>query len=144
MFRDSAAADAQFVAVELTPGNGVQMQARTAAGTDAIEIGSATVSGTIWVRLVKTGSTFTGYYSTAPVPGGALDWIEIGSVPTLNFTDSSFLAGLAVSSHNTGSISTASFADVTVTPEPATIALLSVGMLGVWQLRRRNRRIHCL
>ena len=144
MFRDSAAADAQFVAVELTPGNGVQMQARTAAGTDAIEIGSATVSGTIWVRLVKTGSTFTGYYSTGLAQGGALDWIEIGSVPTLDFTDSSFLVGLAVSSHDTSSIATASFADVTVTPEPATIALLSAGMLGVWQLRRRNKRIHSL
>ena len=114
------------------------------SGADAIEIGSATVSGTIWVRLVKTGSTFTGYYSTGLAQGGALDWIEIGSVPTLDFTDSSFLAGLAVSSHDTSSIATASFADVTVTPEPATIALLSAGMLGVWQLRRRNKRIHSL
>ncbi len=141
MFRDSAAADAQFVAMELTPGNGVQMQARTTAGANAIEIGSVAVSGTIWMRLVKTGSTFTGYYSTAAPQGGALDWIEIGSVAALNFTDSSFLAGLAVSSHDTSSISTASFVDVTVTPEPATIALLSVGMLGVWQLRRRIRGI---
>ena len=141
MFRDSAAANAQFVAVELTPGNGLQMQARTAAGASAVEVGSAAVSGTVWVRLVKTGSTFIGYYSTAAASNGTFNWIELGSIQTLNFTDSSFMVGLAASSHNTGSVSMASFANVTVTPEPTTIALLSFGLLGVWQLRRRNKRV---
>ena len=142
MFRDSSAADAQFVAVELTPGNGVQMQARTAAGSDAVEVGSASVSGTVWVRLVKMGTSFIGYYATTSSDPNPSDWIEFASVQNVAFSDVNFLAGLAVSSHSTSSISTASFSNVTVTPEPATIFLLAAGACVALQLRRRKRRIN--
>lgn len=142
MFRFSSAADAPFVAVELTPGNGVQMQARTASGAEAIEVGSAGAGSTVWVRLVKTGTSFIGYYATTVSVPNSSDWIEFGSLQNDAFSGTTFLAGLAVSSHSTSSLSTAEFANVTVTPEPAALFLFAGGLVGALQLMGRKRRIN--
>ena len=59
--------------------------------------------------LVKSGSLYTGYYSH-----DGSTWTEVGSI-SLNFSNSSYLAGLAVTSHASGTPCTATFDNVTLT-----------------------------
>ncbi len=114
MFRDSSAAGAIYVAIQATPASGVTMQwrsttngATTAATTGGIAGPSA--SNPVWLKLVKSGSLYTGYYSL-----NGSTWTEVGST-SLNFTNSSYLAGLGVTSHDNGTSCTATFDNVSVT-----------------------------
>lgn len=114
MFRNSAAPGAAYVAVELTGANGIQLQYRNADGASAVGGISVWGSAGVWVRLVKSGSTFTGYTSS----DGA-NWASFGTAQ-VGFTNSSYLAGLAVTSHNTSTLATATFSNVSVTSNRAT------------------------
>ena len=121
MFRDSLAAGSMFVDVVATPTSGVTMQWRNSTGGSC---GAATTSGVagpspsnpVWVMLVKSGSLYTGYYSL-----NGSTWIEAGTT-SLNFTNSAYLAGLAVTSQNTGTLSTATFDNVSSTAAAAALA----------------------
>ena len=103
---------AMFVDVVGTPGNGVAMQWRDAGGN----CGNAQVGGVaipsssqpVWVKLVESGGLYTGYYSL----DGAT-WTEVGSV-SMTFTNTSYLAGLAVTSHDNSTLTTATFDNVSL------------------------------
>jgi hypothetical protein len=62
-----------------------------------------------WVKVVRSGNTFTGYCS----PDGST-WTQVSS-QTINMA-SSVCIGLAVTSHDDGTLCTASFDNVTATP----------------------------
>jgi beta-glucanase (GH16 family) len=108
MIRESSAAGSSFVDVVLTPGNGVSMQYRASTGASAVE--AARVSGITtprWVKLVRSGNTFTGYDSA-----DGLGWMQLG---TINVTMApNVTTGLAVSAHDNTLLSTATFDNVTV------------------------------
>ncbi len=107
MFRNSSAANSPFVDVVLTPGNGVAMQWRDDSG----QLGNIQIAGITtpaWVQLVRSGNSFSGYYST-----DGSTWTLIGST-AITFSNTSILAGLAVTSHNTSALSIATFSDVTL------------------------------
>lgn len=107
MFRNSNAANSPFVDVVLTPGNGVAMQWRNDSGQlGSIQIAGITTSA--WVRIVRSGSTFSGYYST-----NGSTWTLIGST-SITFSNSSILAGLAVTSHNNSALAIATFSNVSL------------------------------
>jgi tripartite motif-containing protein 71 len=101
MIRQSLAANSMHAMMDLTPGNGAEFSRRSAAG------GSTTVtsrSGPVapyWVKLVRSGNTFTGYISS---DGGS--WTQVGS-STIAMT-ASVLVGLVVSSHDNAALCTAS------------------------------------
>ena len=113
MLRDSADASSMFVDVVATESNGVVLQWRNAYNG---QCGSLSVGGIpapsssspVWVKLVKSGSTFTGYCST-----DGSTWSNIGST-TVSFSNSAYLAGLAVTSHNYWVTTTAAFQSVQV------------------------------
>lgn len=108
MFRSSTAAGAMFVNVTITPGAGALFEWRSTTGGSC---GNATVSGVAapsWVKLARSGNSFSAYYST-----DGSQWFQIGSVQTIGMP-STYLAGLAVSSHNGGASCTASFDSVTL------------------------------
>jgi hypothetical protein len=67
------------------------------------------LSAPYWVKLVRSTNVFTGYYSA----DGA-NWTEQGSVT--NVIPSSVYVGLALTSHNSSSLGTATFDNVTVQP----------------------------
>jgi regulation of enolase protein 1 (concanavalin A-like superfamily) len=106
MFRASATATAMFVAVVVTPGSGVWMEWRSATAADC---GSTSITGAapVWVRLVRSGNTFTGYYS-----GDGAVWIQIGTVNVSMTT--AVRVGLAVTAHNDSLLCQAGFSDVSV------------------------------
>ncbi|MBV9170573.1 MAG: hypothetical protein JOZ81_10855 [Chloroflexi bacterium] len=109
---------AAYYAVLVTPGSGINVQYRATAGAGAAS--AATISGGVpaYVQVARSGTTFTAYTSTdgvtwAPIAGSSVSISMSGAV----------LAGLAVTSHNTGALSTVTFDTVTIgTGAPHTAA----------------------
>ena len=65
----------------------------------------------IWLKLSRTGSgAYYGYYATTVGTPGASDWHGVGSI---YLTPSSYLAGLAVTSHTNSALATGTFDNVT-------------------------------
>lgn len=88
---------------------------RTTLGGRRVSGGSIVVDGPVatpthlapvWLRLNKSGSTVTAYYSTGVDAPGA--WTQLGSA-SVTFANTNYRAGLAVTSSNTGMTVAANF-----------------------------------
>ena len=116
---DPGAANA-FVAV--TPGNGVTWQYRSSDGGGCNYANTTGLSAPHWVKLVRSGNTFTGYYS----PNGT-NWTQLGSTTLTNI--STALIGLAVTAHNNSKLCMATFDNVSAPGWPP--SLLAVNATAV-------------
>jgi NPCBM/NEW2 domain/Fibronectin type III domain/Dockerin type I domain len=114
MIRASLNPNSAFADVVATPGSGILFQDRTATGGSAVIGGSTTGAAPEWVMLVRAGNVITGYDSTDGV-----NYTKIGSA-TFSMAQSVFV-GLAVTSNNDGTLSTATFNNINVFP-PQTFA----------------------
>ena len=74
MIRQSLDAGAANAFVAVTPGNGVTWQYRSSAGGGTSWNNTGSLNAPYWVKLVRSGSTFTGYRS----PDGA-NWTQQGT-----------------------------------------------------------------
>jgi hypothetical protein len=110
MIRASTAANSAFAAVVVTPSNGTRLQYRTATGAGAVDVAAGNANA--YVRLVRAGANVRAFTS----PNGST-WTAFG--PVVNLGTGSLRAGLAVTSHNTASLSTATFANVSLTTQAA-------------------------
>jgi regulation of enolase protein 1 (concanavalin A-like superfamily) len=109
MVRETPAANASYVSVLLTPVNGLVMQYRSTTGSNAVQQAQvAALAAPNWVRLVRSGSTFTGYRSA-----DGITWTQVGSI-SLTMA-SSATAGLAVTAHNNSLLNTSTFDNVSIT-----------------------------
>jgi hypothetical protein len=136
MIRNSLSGMDQYVFMELTPTSGAQLQYRATSGASAMQQAvNSGVAAPYWVRLVRNGNTFTGYRST-----NGTSWISLGSV-TVAMTNTTVDVGLAVCSHNDGTLSTATIDNVTVsqpsvatgvsaTPNPVNAKTTALSVLG--------------
>jgi outer membrane protein assembly factor BamB len=118
MLRQSSDPGAAYYAVFVTPSNGITVQVRTAQGATTTKLANPTGATPAWLLVANNAGTYTAYTST---DGNAWNPIA-GSVTTLGLT-SPLLAGFAVTSHNTGALSTVVTDSVTVsntvpTPPP--------------------------
>jgi regulation of enolase protein 1 (concanavalin A-like superfamily) len=113
MIRETTAANSTYVFMMVTPANGVNMQYRSTTGSSAVQLAQvAALAAPYWVRLVRSGSTFTGYSSTDGVT-----WTQVGSI-SLTMA-SSATAGLVVTAHNNSVLNTSTFNTVGITtPAP--------------------------
>ena len=107
MIRESLDANARHAMVAVTAGNGVAFQRRTATGGSSAHTAGATLIAPYWVKLARSGNTFTAYQS---VDGAS--WAQIGSV-TLSMATSVYV-GLAVTSHNNSTLNTSVLDNVSV------------------------------
>ncbi len=100
MVRASTNSGSQNVMVMATYGAGLQFASRLTNGGDTNEFTSyVDVNYPVWVRLVRSGDTFTAYYSTDTDPEtGSNGWTEHGS--TTVGMPSTVLAGMATSSYS--------------------------------------------
>jgi len=108
MMRETLDAGAKHIAMVVTPGSGVSLQLRATTGSDSEE--AATIAGVEapqWVRLTRSGNTFTGEYSA-----NGTTWQTVGSMTMPILTN--LYAGLAVTSHNTNATCTAEFSDINI------------------------------
>ena len=109
MIRESLNANSVHATVVVTPSSGISFQWRSVTGNASSMTAGPALTAPCWIRLVRSGSTFTGYYSA----DGA-NWITIGS-STITMASSANI-GLGVTSHSDGVLCTATFDNVTVNP----------------------------
>ena len=93
-------------------GSNVQFSDRTATGGSTNQTSTSGYARPVWVKLVRSGNTFTGYVSTDGV-----NWTQFGTSQTINMTTSVYV-GLSVTSNNTSTPVTATFDSVTFTGTP--------------------------
>ncbi len=111
MIRSSLNGNAPNVFMQVTPGNGKMLSSRShTAGETTGSAGTGALP--LWVRIVRSGNTFSAYSST-----NGSSWTNSGSV-TIPMPATTFV-GLAGTAHNTGLLSTAVFDNVTVIPGSA-------------------------
>jgi regulation of enolase protein 1 (concanavalin A-like superfamily) len=110
----------------VTPGKGNNFQRRLVAGGTSTSTAGALVTAPYWVKLTRSGATISAYQSA----DGA-SWSLVGTATiTLPATA---LIGLAVSSHSTTTLATATFNQVTVSRPPLPTPWLTqdVGAVGL-------------
>ncbi len=108
MVRQSLATTSRHAMVVVTPGQGVSFQRRKTDGATSLSTTNAGQSAPKWLRLQRSGSTFTAYRSD-----DGSSWTQVGS-DTVTMSGSLFI-GLAVTSHVAGSDCTATFDNFMVT-----------------------------
>ena len=124
MMRESLQAGAAFAAIYITPGNGCRYQARLATTVAAVsdsDVATAeqtAITAPYWVKLVRSGNEYSGYYS-----GDGVTWTAMVWNPRSIAMGNSVYIGLAVTSHNTSAPTTAKFSGVATTG----------GVTGSWQ-----------
>jgi len=88
---------------------------RDSAGVSAGQIGgNVAVPFPFWLKLARSGNTFTASYATTASPPLAGDWVSLGSHDTTLAANS--LVGLAVTSRNPGQVAISNFGSITVVP----------------------------
>jgi regulation of enolase protein 1 (concanavalin A-like superfamily) len=107
MVRASTADDSTFAGVFATPGNGVAMIVRTTTGVPAVDLGKKPGAAPVWVKLHRSGNTFTGYTSTDGVSWTLIATRDIGMTGGIT-------AGLAVTSKHQSSLNTSVFDQVSI------------------------------
>ncbi len=128
MIRDSlsAGSTSAFVAYRASSGYFV---IRTTAGANSTYQTLATATLPYWVKLVRSGNTFTGY--TAP---DGVTWSQVGTTQTISMAQNVYI-GLAVSSDTTSALSTSTIDNVSITtptiPAPViTVVSATTGSIG--------------
>jgi YD repeat-containing protein len=108
MVRESLAAGSTHAFMAVSPGNGEAFQSRQTTGGSSINTNTGSTPAPYWVRVIRAGSTFTGYSS----PDG-VTWTKIGS-DSITMASPAYI-GLAVCSHTNSATSTVVFSNVSTT-----------------------------
>ena len=108
MIRDSSSdgSTSAFVAYRASSGYFV---IRTTPGTSSTYQTIASATLPYWVKLIRSGNTFTGYSG----PDG-VNWTQVGTAQTISMAQNVYV-GLAVSSDTTSALSTATIDNVSIT-----------------------------
>ena len=109
MIRESLTPGSKHAFMCLTPGNGAAFQSRNATGGSSLSANTTGVVAPYWVKITRVGNVFTGFTS----PNGTT-WTKIGQ-QSITMTTGVYI-GLAVTSHNDATLTTATFQNVTATP----------------------------
>ena len=109
MLRSTTAAGSPYYAVFATPGNGLAVQWRKTLGATTSQV---LIPGTVpaYLEVTRSGNTFTAYLSADGVT-----WSLISGSSVTFTLPSALLAGLAVTSHSTTKLGTATFDSVVLT-----------------------------
>jgi hypothetical protein len=107
MLRETTAAGAVHVILDLRPDGSVEFMTRQTTGGDTTYLGGATQTPPAWLKLVRSGSTVTGFAS----PDGT-SWTTVGTTSVTMSPTS--LIGLIVTSHDTSQMNTSTFDNVAV------------------------------
>ncbi|MEN8772372.1 MAG: glycosyl hydrolase [Akkermansiaceae bacterium] len=96
MIRSDLSAGSPNAFVFQRPDKQVTFQTRTAAGGTTSSEGPVGGAGAVkWVRLVRSGGNFSGYYSTSSASG---PWTQVGSTTSISMP-STAKVGIAATSH---------------------------------------------
>ena len=104
MIREDLTPGSRHAFMALTAGNGTAFQRRTTTGGQSDHTGGAAAGAPYWVRLNRSGNTFTGFYS-----GNGTSWTQAGQV-TIALPAGVYI-GLALTSHS-ANLNTSTFENV--------------------------------
>jgi hypothetical protein len=104
MLRQTSDPGATYYFAFVTPSNGINVQYRASQGAVAASL--ASIPGTVpaYLRVARSGNTYSAYTSSDGVT-----WTYVSGTSVTLSTSGALLAGLAVTSHNTTALSTATF-----------------------------------
>jgi regulation of enolase protein 1 (concanavalin A-like superfamily) len=123
MIRESLNANSAHALVNLTPSVGVEFIRRVTTGGASAATGVGGIAPPHWVRLVRSGNTFTAYRSADGV-----NWTTIGT-DTIAMGATVYV-GFAVTSHNDGVLATATLDNVSLTALPSPWQTGDIGAVG--------------
>ena len=109
MLRTSSDPAAPEYSVLVSPGAGIKVQVRSTQGGTTAKLANPAGTAPSYLEVTRSGSTFTASTST----DGVLWTVIPGSSITLSFPPT-LSAGLAVTSHNAGALSTVAFISVAI------------------------------
>jgi hypothetical protein len=109
MIRESLNANSSHAMVNVTPGAGLEFIRRTSTGGASVNTVTTGLAAPYWVRLVRSGNTFTAHRSA-----NGSTWTTIGSQSIT--MGGSVYVGMPVCSHVDGTLCTATLDNVTVSP----------------------------
>ena len=107
MIRQDLSADSPNVVAQVTAASGIIFQRRDTRAGLSTSIKGFAGGAPQWIRVVRAGSVFSGYYST-----NGTTWTLMGSF-TVTMPTRTYI-GLSVTSHNPSLATTATFSNVSV------------------------------
>ncbi len=116
IIRETLKAGSSFAAVYMTGSNGVRYQARLTTDEAAVSDTSVATDEQIalreplWIKIERSGNAFHGYYSADGENWTAMSW----NPQTIAMSNSAYI-GLAVTSHSSGTLTSAEFSGVATT-----------------------------
>jgi len=99
--------------------NSFYFEARVSTGGASSQSNSTAGSPPYWVKVVRSGSTFSGYVSL-----DALNWVQVGTSQTINMAQNVYV-GLAVTSGTTSALVTATFDSVSISSTAAPAPMIT-------------------
>ena len=93
MIRESLNANSKHAMTVITPGNGASFQRRTSTGANSGHTTFKGISAPQFVKVIRSGNKFTGYYSSNNSVWFPMDTVDISM-------NANVKVGLAVTSHN--------------------------------------------
>jgi len=109
MLRDSTAATAAHVIIDLRPTGEIEFMTRPTNGGDTTWLAGAFKTAPVWLKLTRSGSLVTG-----SVSDDGIAWSQVGTA-TVTY-GAAPIAALVVTSHDTTLLNTASFDNVSAGP----------------------------
>ncbi len=105
MIRETLAPGSRHVMEVVTPGNGTAFQRRTTTGGSSVSNHGNGFGVPRWLRIVRRGSTFSGYYSADGV-----NWTQHGT-EAVDMASDAYI-GLCLTSHAPGKLGAAVFQNI--------------------------------
>ena len=118
MMKQSLSNTAPFAFIGVTSNSGAFFMYRLTDGANAVTTFLPGVKAPYYLKLVKSGTQYSGYVSST----GNGNWVQVGSTINLGFGNSDVQEGLAVTSADNDTTSTAVFDNIlSSTPLPITL-----------------------
>src|SRR5688500_12915927 len=108
MFRGQWSPGSRHVSWFVTPGKGLAFQTRRGERELSTHVSGGIAYAPIWLRLVRRGALFAAYYRHQHEQGWKLAAVDGGTVPL----PATIYVGMAVTSHQAGTLATATFDSV--------------------------------
>ena len=114
MFRDSSlAANAPMAFLAVAADNNLMFETRTTSGGLASVQIVPGFSPSIWLKLTRSGSSFSAFYAVTADPSDS-DWVPVGSPVTISSLSTLAEVGLAVTAHSKTALNASTYTGTSV------------------------------
>jgi hypothetical protein len=122
MFRNDSTAGSVNVSIVATATQGVSFQWRSTAGGSSSFSQHSGLTAPVWLKLVRSGGNFTGYYST-----DGSNWVQVSSQTVA--MNNTVMAGLDVTAHNNSALNTATFTNFSLGFVPVNVTINATNII---------------